>query len=285
MNVAIFYDSSNARSLIGAATIMERWEASVLKDIKNANEAAINALIAGLTATYHRIYITTEVAAVHATGFVTTAQKTAMAAKLYTSGVDPQSDNEARSFDYYNSTLTSNYVISMWRDVFGSTITEPMIIHYIGDYQYYTTNVSGTASAGGATSLTDATKTWVIDAYIGKYVTIVNGTGRGQTRYISDNDATSVTVNRAWVTNPDNTSVYRIVTFPTNHNLNNYHTELFVKTYLYDLTSNDTKQDWHDMLNLNQNILTNGATTSSQDTDLLATYITKGKAISDYLNL
>ncbi len=67
----------------------------------------------------------------------------------------------------------------------------------------------GTATAGDATSLTDSGQAWTVDGYIGKYVHIVGGTGKGQVRYIADNDATSVTV-ATWITNPDNTSIYEI---------------------------------------------------------------------------
>lgn len=68
---------------------------------------------------------------------------------------------------------------------------------------------TGTASAGGATSITDASKTWVADQWINFQVRITAGTGIGQVRTITDNDATSLTV-AAWTTPPDNTSVYAI---------------------------------------------------------------------------
>lgn len=69
---------------------------------------------------------------------------------------------------------------------------------------------SGTASAGASTSLTDSTKTWVAHAYIGAWVKITGGTGVGQTRKISENTTTQITV-AAWTTNPDTTSTYEIV--------------------------------------------------------------------------
>jgi len=68
---------------------------------------------------------------------------------------------------------------------------------------------SGTAESGTATTLTDTDKAWTPDAWIGKVIIITAGTGVGQTRKITDNDATSVTV-ATWTTNPDNTSQYVI---------------------------------------------------------------------------
>lgn len=69
---------------------------------------------------------------------------------------------------------------------------------------------TGTATAGASTTLTDSGKTWTESAYVGKWVRIVSGTGAGQTRRITANTATALTV-AAWTTNPDTTSVYNIV--------------------------------------------------------------------------
>jgi len=70
---------------------------------------------------------------------------------------------------------------------------------------------SGTASAGGVSTLTDASKTWVVDAYTNCVVVITAGTGSGQTRSIASNTATILTVAAAWGTPPDGTSVYEIL--------------------------------------------------------------------------
>lgn len=67
---------------------------------------------------------------------------------------------------------------------------------------------SGTASAGGTTSLTDAAKSWIADQWTNASVTITGGTGSGQTRLVSSNTATVLTVTVAWGTNPDATSTY-----------------------------------------------------------------------------
>jgi hypothetical protein len=72
------------------------------------------------------------------------------------------------------------------------------------------TGSSGTASAGAATSLTDSTKTWGVNDFAGQTIKITAGTGTGQTRTITSNTATVISVGTAWGTNPDNTSVYTI---------------------------------------------------------------------------
>jgi hypothetical protein len=70
---------------------------------------------------------------------------------------------------------------------------------------------SGTATAGGASTLTDGGKTWTVNAYTNCVVTITAGTGAGQTEYIASNTATTLTVTTPWATPPDGTSVYSIL--------------------------------------------------------------------------
>lgn len=70
-----------------------------------------------------------------------------------------------------------------------------------------------TAQAGGASTITlDASASAIDDEYNDMAITIVSGTGAGQTRYISDYVGSTkvATVGSAWSTQPDNTSVFRI---------------------------------------------------------------------------
>jgi len=68
---------------------------------------------------------------------------------------------------------------------------------------------SGDATAGSSvTKLEDSTASWSVDALIGYYVRITVGLGIGQLRKITDNDATTCTVD-TWVA-PDVTSDYEI---------------------------------------------------------------------------
>jgi hypothetical protein len=76
---------------------------------------------------------------------------------------------------------------------------------------YYVTSTvaSGTASAGGATSLTDSTMTWTVNTYVGDFLVITAGTGVGQVRRITSNTATVLTV-ATWTTNPSTDSTYTL---------------------------------------------------------------------------
>ena len=71
-----------------------------------------------------------------------------------------------------------------------------------------------TAQAGGATSITlDTGASAVDDTYNGLTIYIVSGTGAGQSKAITDYvGSTKVATVSTWGTNPDNTSVFRILT-------------------------------------------------------------------------
>ncbi len=98
----------------------------------------------------------------------------------------------------------------------GYLITTPNIQHVQlpTDYAKYISarildGLRGTASAGGATSITLATGA---SATVGQYIVITGGTGSGQVRQITAfNSSTLVATVQTWDTNPDNTSTYLIV--------------------------------------------------------------------------
>lgn len=68
----------------------------------------------------------------------------------------------------------------------------------------------GTANSATNVSLTDTDKAWTDDEWIGKMLVIVSGTGVGQVRKITDNDATTLTVS-TFKTTPSSDSIYYIV--------------------------------------------------------------------------
>lgn len=69
---------------------------------------------------------------------------------------------------------------------------------------------TGTATAGGASTLTNSGKSWVTNMWANYQVRITAGTGIGQIRTIASNNGTVLTVSTAWTVQPDATSVYRI---------------------------------------------------------------------------
>lgn len=75
---------------------------------------------------------------------------------------------------------------------------------YVGEF------ATGTATAGGASTLTNSAKTWATNQWCNFQVRIVSGTGIGQVRTITSNTGTVLTVSSAWTIQPDTTSVYAI---------------------------------------------------------------------------
>lgn len=73
-------------------------------------------------------------------------------------------------------------------------------------------DTEGTATGSQtSTTLADTGKTWTTNEWTNYQVRIVSGTGSGQTRTISSNTATALTVSPAWTTTPvAGSSVYRI---------------------------------------------------------------------------
>ena len=69
---------------------------------------------------------------------------------------------------------------------------------------------AGTATAGGASTLTDSTKAWSTNQYANFTVKILSGTGAGQVLPILSNTATVLTLFKPWATAPDATSVFVI---------------------------------------------------------------------------
>lgn len=69
---------------------------------------------------------------------------------------------------------------------------------------------SGTATSGGATTLTNAGKSWGTNMWANYQIRITGGTGAGQIRTIASNTGTVITVSAAWDINPDATSTYSI---------------------------------------------------------------------------
>lgn len=79
---------------------------------------------------------------------------------------------------------------------------------------FWTNLITGTATAGGASTITLAVGSSASnDFYAKAVVRIVSGTGALQERKISSYVGSTrvATVDTAWVTNPDNTSVYQIL--------------------------------------------------------------------------
>lgn len=87
--------------------------------------------------------------------------------------------------------------------------------NYVYSDNKATATVTGTATSGAASTLTDTGESWSVNAYAatgaaGWMVAITGGTGINQIRSILSNTATVLTVLQPWDTTPDSTSTYAI---------------------------------------------------------------------------
>lgn len=69
---------------------------------------------------------------------------------------------------------------------------------------------TGTATSGGASTLTNSGKAWATNQWANFQVRITAGTGIGQVKSIATNNGTVLTITGTWAVNPDATSVYAI---------------------------------------------------------------------------
>lgn len=67
------------------------------------------------------------------------------------------------------------------------------------------------ATAFSSSTIGDSTLTMIPNWFVGQIVEITSGTGVGQTRYVTSNTATVLTVSPNWTTPPDATSDFRVV--------------------------------------------------------------------------
>ena len=74
----------------------------------------------------------------------------------------------------------------------------------------YKAFATGTATAGGANTLTNSARNWSTNQWANSQVRITAGTGAGQIRTVASNTGTVITTSAAWTTNPDATSQYSI---------------------------------------------------------------------------
>jgi hypothetical protein len=112
------------------------------------------------------------------------------------------------SFQYYDVLADSWYHKSSQDNMLPAALGTEASLAVISEED--TPPLSGTASAATDMSLVDSSKNLVRDRYANFEIRITGGTGRGQTRTILANTATTFYVTRRWDVNPNNTSTYAI---------------------------------------------------------------------------
>ena len=115
--------------------------------------------------------------------------------------------------DAFYATRTDYHVVLSGATIDSQTVNAVLCSFSIENNVSSRIQYNGTAQGGAATSITlAAAATSADDEVINHWVHIVGGTGADQTRLITASNTTTevATVNRAWDTNPDATSIYEI---------------------------------------------------------------------------
>jgi hypothetical protein len=182
----------------------------------------------------------------------------------------------------YGAGAVPNY-IDAWDKAFPGH-TYPLIFAYLNNAY----NIdSGTETAHTATTLTDGGKAWTPDALIGDWIGIYDGTGKNQTREITDNDGDTVTV-RTWDTHPSTDSLYVIA--HTEFDLfKKFESQFAIMYRLNNLSLPQTIEDWAKLLNWNKTVDETGDVTALQDIDFLYELTDIGKVavlgLSSFTNI
>ena len=112
-----------------------------------------------------------------------------------------------KKYDYATNTWTTLVQTGLPASI-GNDSTLTATPSFLGtDYSAFAT---GTATAGGASTLTNSAKTWTTNQWTNYQIRIVSGTGAGQIRTIASNTGAVITTSAAWTTQPSTDSVYSI---------------------------------------------------------------------------
>ena len=125
----------------------------------------------------------------------------------YCNGAGTTTTGSFKKYDWATNTWTNlaNTGLPATIGTDSKLITTPSFMN--NSYLQFAT---GTATAGGASTISNTGKNWTVNSWTNYQIRIVSGTGAGQIRTISSNTATQITVGAAWTTQPDATSVYSI---------------------------------------------------------------------------
>lgn len=126
--------------------------------------------------------------------------------RWYVLGAGTLAAGSFRAYDFATNTWTSLSITS-FATALGTDSKLMTTPSWIGST--YKSFATGTATSATGTTIVNSAKSWTTSQWVNFQVRIVSGTGAGQIRTITANDATSLTV-ATWTITPDSTSVYSI---------------------------------------------------------------------------
>lgn len=142
-----------------------------------------------------------------AVAFDATSQYRLKTPVFYVLGAGTLAAGSFRKYDFATNTWTTLAITGLAATIGtdGRMISTPAWID--NGFKSFAT---GTATAGGASTLTNSAKAWTTNQWTNYQIRISGGTGAGQIRTVASNTGTVITVSAAWTTQPDATSTYSI---------------------------------------------------------------------------
>lgn len=128
--------------------------------------------------------------------------------RYYVLGAGTLASGSFKVYDFALNTWTtlSNTGLPATWGTDGKMVATPSFGDNGEDFNFAT----GTATGGGASTLTRTGAGWTVNQWTNSQIKIVAGIGAGQIRTIASNTADTLTVGAAWTTQPDATSVFHI---------------------------------------------------------------------------
>ncbi len=149
------------------------------------------------------------VSSAFSTTITSSSTYTLLTGRVYLFGGGTLGASTFRVFDFATQAYTSLSITGLPASI--GTDAQLLGTPSIVDNGTVTSHATGTATSGSSTTLVNSGKSWATNQWANAYqVRITGGTGAGQTRIISSNTGTTLTVASAWTTNPDATSTYSI---------------------------------------------------------------------------
>ena len=194
-------------------------------------------------------------------------------------GQDPSVDLDLREVG--NTVGTKSNCVRVWDDLYPG-ITPPQVIFTIGDTRSSVARAD--ADSVGNNTLTDSGAFASVD-YEDYYVFIYSSTlGKFQIRQIESHTDDVLTLAYNWDTNPTGTITYRIYDDGLQVGYEKFF-EVYITSYLSDLTDGEVIDEWTKILDMNQNAdeLKTGETPVQDHKHIEDVMVAKGKIICDYL--
>lgn len=276
----VWYTSDEPVQVTAAALVGVKYANTTYYDIDGKTSSQINALVSAMDSA-DRAFILVDSATVWADNKLSGAQFKAIEAKLY-NAVDTLADQDAIN-RYVRTSSTQTKCEVVW-DTLYTSYTEPLIVEYMGT-ALFSKKHSTSKHTNTDSTLVDTTGSMTTNAYAGDYVILTSGTGFGQYRLVTSNNATTFYLSTDWTVKPDKTSYIVKKAAELNEFLYDRYAYYFIYNSLYDLSDPTTIANWHKLVDREYNINDgNVLKTPYQDFNYLKnTVIVGGKAIFDYL--